>query len=591
MFSVRRSAFQLLVFFVAAARLFGGEDASAPAVSPAPIRLELSSVFQLPSNLFGTETRRISLSTAIFMALANNQNLRARRLDPEIRNAIVQSTFGRFDPRFLYATTYQNVRSPQNAEELVSTGAASTETQLTLIDTLEALLAEIQGESPGSDSRPRSNQVRIYETENLLNRASISGLLPLGTQYEFFLSYDQFRNSTNRNSPPSLFYPEFGSSVGVRLIQPLLRGFGPAATMMETRVARLDRRIGWLDWREEMENVVTGVALAYYDLALAYENLAVREDNLNLARQLVENNRRRVQMGRMSEFEVLEARSAAMSREEELYVFTVELANRLAALRALVFSPSEINNWVELVPSEPLRFEPFAVDRNLSQGMARRRNTRLLKSRLDVEKREVMVDYRRNQVLPEVNLQGGVTGLSSAGSYGGAVSDAFNGQGVDFNIGVTVSIPLGNVEERANLAAAKLLKEQSNFSQQGLLVSTSSEIDALVSRVLIARARLQSARDAARLAAETLAGANQLLEEGRTTSFEVLRFQNNLALARSQENAAIAEHQKAIVLLSQREGSILDFFGILLEKEAWRDRPATRPREKELREMREGGLF
>jgi len=509
------------------------------------LKMSLEAVFP-PPEFFGKSREVLTLRDAVLKALSANENIRSARLTPVLRDEIVSSALGRFDPNFRYELNYQYTDDPLNTQQFIGYG----------------------GNFPLNDPF-------IYNSELLVNRASLGAELPTGTRLEIFGTIDELTNDTNTGSPLALFSPEYGGTFGLRIVQPILRGFGPAATMADVRIARADRSIGWLEWKESLENGVGLVAATYYQLALGMENLRVRRDNIRLAEELEAANRRRVELGRMSEFAVLETQSAASLRREEALAAALDVANTMAALRSLIFSPEEIETWTELIPGEPLRYEPDSVDRNSSQLTAREKNTQLRKARLEIEKSRIRTRYFRNQALPELNAFASAAGLSSAGDAGGAAASALDGQGADLTAGLVFSIPLGNVRGRSDLAAAKVQEQKVGHAFADATIRVSSEIDAACTRVLIARQRIEEAGRNLDLAENALVGANRLLVEGKTTSFEVLRFQNNLALARAQRNSAVAEHQTALVALWLREGTLLERFGVRLEEEAWRNSEPT----------------
>jgi HAE1 family hydrophobic/amphiphilic exporter-1 len=78
--------------------------------------------------------------------------------------------------------------------------------------------------------------------------------------------------------------------------------------------------------------------------------------------------------------------------------------------------------------------------------------------------------------------------------------------------------------------------------------------------------RVAATREA-RLAAEAAYDAEvKKLENGKSTSFNVLSLQNDLTTARSEEIRALADYNKALGELYFREGSILDKRRITVEK-------------------------
>jgi len=184
------------------------------------------------------------------------------------------------------------------------------------------------------------------------------------------------------------------------------------------------------------------------------------------------------------------------------------------------------------------------------------------------EQEGLRVRYARNQALPTVNLQGsaGFTGLE--GEYGSSFSQAVGGQGTAYSVGVVVSIPLGNVEALATLDAAKLRKKQTELAIQKAITEISIEVDTSISLLETSRLQVNTARDTTIAAGKTARAEEKLLEEGKSTTFEVVRLQNNASDARSRELAAVATYRKNAVRLAVARGKLLDEIGINVEVEA-----------------------
>jgi outer membrane protein TolC len=184
------------------------------------------------------------------------------------------------------------------------------------------------------------------------------------------------------------------------------------------------------------------------------------------------------------------------------------------------------------------------------------------------EQEGLRVRFARNQALPTVNLQGSVGYTGLEGEYGSSFGQALGGQGTAYSVGVLVSIPLGNVEGRANLEAAKLRKEQTELAIKKAVTEVSIEVDTSISLLETSRLQVQTARETAIAAGKTARAEEKLLEEGKSTTFEVVRLQNNSSDALSRQLSAIATYRKNAVRLAVARGKFLDELGINLETEA-----------------------
>jgi len=557
-------------------------DLPGRADAPPPLQLfPVQSVFALAAGDGSAAPRQLGLKDIVVMALANNTEVKVLRLQPELAQQQVQFAKGAFDPVFTFQTQYSYSETPQNAQEYIATGGVTTETQTALLDQLQSLqaslddlLAQIQGQpvsgSGTAASAERFTDPRTFVAENFTMNWGLGGKTPMGTQYQVGLNQLQARNDLNSQIPPSLFFPEYTTVFGLTLTQPLLKGFGPAANLAELRIARVQRRIGWYEWQQQViRSLATAISL-YVDLIFARENLRVREGAVDTARLLETQNIRRVRAGKMRPSDVWEAQtSLANNVDVALRAINgyVETQNNL---KAQIFSAAQIEAGPtgRIEPGDPLKIPPVKLDRSafLRDAFAKRPEYQRLVAAAEQE--GIKVRFARNQVYPQVDLQAsyGLTGLDA--DFGNSFDGAFGGQGPALAVGVVVSVPLGNQKERANLSAAKYRAEQAALNVQRGAIDITLELDTAMSLVETSRKQVDAASQTARSALLTAEAQEKLLEEGKATTFDVVRLQNDYADARSRELAALANLRKSVLRLSVARGTLLEELGVNLEDEA-----------------------
>jgi outer membrane protein TolC len=91
------------------------------------------------------------------------------------------------------------------------------------------------------------------------------------------------------------------------------------------------------------------------------------------------------------------------------------------------------------------------------------------------------------------------------------------------------------------------------------------EIDDAVGQVKNSLERVEATRQASLFAEAALDAEQKKLENGKSTSFQVLQFQRDLTDARSREIRALADYNIALTNLAFREGSTLERKRISLE--------------------------
>jgi outer membrane protein TolC len=77
--------------------------------------------------------------------------------------------------------------------------------------------------------------------------------------------------------------------------------------------------------------------------------------------------------------------------------------------------------------------------------------------------------------------------------------------------------------------------------------------------------RIEATRQARLYAEAALDAEQKKLENGKSTSFQVLQLQRDLTSRRSEEIRALADYNKSLADLAQKEGATLDRHGINLE--------------------------
>jgi len=560
-------------------------DLPGPAEAPLPLQLfSLDSIFAIASGDALAPTLELGLRDVVVMAMENNTEVKVLRLQPELGQQQVQFAKGAFDPVFTFQTQYSNSETPQNAQEYIATGGVTTETQVALLDQLTALqtslddlLSQLKGQpvssSPGSGAK--FSDPRTFVAENYTMNWGLNGKTPLGTQYQIGLNQLQARNDLNSEIPPSLFFPEYTSVFGLTITQPLLKGFGPAANLAELRVARVQRRIGWYEWQQQLIRSLAQSISLYVDLIYARENLKVREGAVETARLLETQNISRVRAGKMRPSDVWEAQTSLANNVDVALRAINGYVEAQNSLKAQIFSAARIEAGPtgRLEPAEPIQVPDVKIDRDDYLRSAFSKRPEYLRLKAAAEQEGIKVRYARNQVYPQVDLVAsyGLTGLDS--NYGNSLNGALSGQGSAFVVGVAVSIPIGNQKERANLQSAKLRSQQAALNVQRGAIDVTLEVDTTISLVETSRKQVEAAAETARSALLTAKAQEQLLEEGKSTTFDVVRLQNNYADARSRELAALANLRKSILRLSVAKGTLLDELGVNLEDEALQSSP------------------
>jgi outer membrane protein TolC len=310
--------------------------------------------------------------------------------------------------------------------------------------------------------------------------------------------------------------------------------------------------------RQQLISTVSAVENAYYELIYARETVKVQAKALQLAEQLFQENKKRVEVGVLAPLDEKQAQSQMATRRADLLAAQRVLESRENTLKSLITDDYAAWHDIMLQPSESLvAIKQFM---NVRDSWSRGLNNRpdLLQSKLDLERAGIQLKYYRNQLLPQLDAFGSY-GRSGGGAVLNDTLTQFRRENDTYYIaGIQFSMPLGNMAARARYQSGKVTVEQAVLGlkkfEQGVMV----QIDEAVKQAQSSFARVDATRQAREFAEAALEAEQKKLENGKSTSFNVLSLQTDLTTARSAEIRALADYNEALTALAQAEGSTLE---------------------------------
>ena len=321
--------------------------------------------------------------------------------------------------------------------------------------------------------------------------------------------------------------------------------------MTTIRLRRKDLGISAQALRFQVMKTALAIELAYYDLITAHDSVQVQEKALELRRQLVAETGRRVDVG---DLPPLDSEQAATQLHNTLTASASArelLVARQNALKHLL--SDDFSAWadVEIEPSDQLVALPAVANRSESFQKAMKNRPDLIEARLEVEKNNVLVKFRYNQLFPSLDLIGAYGSQKVEAEAGTSLSDALHFRGPSYYYGAVLSLPLGNISERNKYRASKASKAIAQLQLKKAEQDVLYEVADLVGRVEARFSQIGSTHQARSYAESALAAEQKKLRNGYSTSFLVLQLQEILT-------AALADYNKLLAQLAFAEGGLLE---------------------------------
>lgn len=151
------------------------------------------------------------------------------------------------------------------------------------------------------------------------------------------------------------------------------------------------------------------------------------------------------------------------------------------------------------------------------------------------------------------------------GGYGQTLQNLFGFSTRNIVVGVTIQLPLRSRTAKANLAGARILKEQLQASVRSQDQTIEVEVRNAAQAVETARRRVLAAREARRNAEIQLQGEQRLFQVGRSTTFVLFTRENTLVNARNQELRAETDYNKALAELQRATSTTLRSNNVIID--------------------------
>ncbi len=462
-------------------------------------------------------TRPLSLEQCIQLALEHNLDIQIQRYNPIIDQHTLDLSYAGYEPTFNFSAQKNYNSQPSGIDPATSLPFPPN----------------------------------VTESENY--SAELLGTLPTG------LTYDLTGPLTKRTITSTNTFTSWSANPGINLSQPLLRNFWIDNTRLQIRLDKANLKISEQALRLQIMNTVTSVKTAYYNLIFDRENVDVQATALKLAQQLAAENKKKVEVGTLAPLDEKQAESQAASSQAALLLAQHTLVTQENTLKTLL-SDNFYRDWANVtpVPTEQLSSEPQPMNLQESWRRAVTQRPEYLEQKLNVEKQNVTLKYDFNQLFPELNVTGSYGRNAFNPSFNGTLDDVKTDQNPFYSYGAVMSIPLVNSGPRAAYKSGKATLKQILLQLKQLEQNILIAVDNDVGQVQSTLEQVDATREARIYAEDALAAEQKKLENGKSTSFQVLQLISNLTTARSAEIQALANYNIALAQLTLDEGSTLE---------------------------------
>jgi outer membrane protein TolC len=400
----------------------------------------------------------------------------------------------------------------------------------------------------------------------------------------FILSFNNYRSETNELF--QLINPRYGATLQFDFVQPLLRNGGLKMGRKEIIIAENNLEISQTQFESVVQDTIYTVVEAYWNLLYAIEDLKVKNQSLQLARDLLAKNKKEVEVGKLAPLEVLNAETVVAQREADILAAEVLIKRREDLLKYhLNMSDVQALTPKSIVPMDRPDFVEKVISFDEAWQVAQVKRPDLRANRKNIENNDFKMSVAKNKMLPGLDLSfsywsPGISGDrilylddnpflgiiigKAEGSAGDAVGDALSFKHNNWNVALTLTLPLSNVITRAEYVKSRMELEKSQLELEDNKKFAMLDVNDAVREVATHIKRVEAYRLARELAQKRLEAEEKKLDVGLTTNYFVLTYQEELATARSTEIKSMLDYILALARLDRAMGSSLESWNVRL---------------------------
>ena len=389
----------------------------------------------------------------------------------------------------------------------------------------------------------------------------MSQLLPSGAKLEAKTTLSQFITNINQNDATRpVGAKDNRSSWGLTLTQPLAKDGGVAVTLARAQVADLDLDVAKHTLGETESSIVAEAVLGYYELVMAQHRVNAALEKIQTAQRLLSEARALSRQGRLADIDVVEVENSLSRFRAGLSEAKQGERERLNRLNTLIMAVTgnDVAVWkaADELPEVPRSAQAHPLEAALRTALESRHDYLMQKKML--EREGVQLVYAKNQALPRIDLVAsyGRNGLAYAAgtAFGAEVMRDY----ATWSLGLQLQVPLGgNLQGRADVAAANLRRENALLAIKALEVQITNDIDTGVHMRSSAMERWLHWQEVAVREQLQLDVERKKFNAGRSEIREILMREEKTINSRLMVIEQQLAHARAQVILESAQGILL----------------------------------
>ncbi len=381
----------------------------------------------------------------------------------------------------------------------------------------------------------------------------LSKLMPTGTTLN--LEVNDERNWSN--SPFVSTNPYHDTSLGFSIKQSLGKNFFGRIDRGNIKVTKLEIKASDFASLDKIEGFLASVQEAYWNLVLRKEELKIKKEMLERAKRLRSIYRDKFSIGLVEDPEIFAVEVLVLKREADLLT-SYDLVNFAKDDLLLEINADEESFQMAIDVEDELSFAPERQDflESLKEAIGNRRDYE--EARLKLEAKKINLEMKKNNLWPQIDLDASFKRNGLDNNFTTAYRNILDEDNPKVFFGLTFKLPLENRQAKAGFRLAEINKAKQIVALKKVEKKIVSSVHTKVREVNLAIGKVITKKRVLKLEKKKLAAENLRFSFGRSNSDILIRYQEDLLLAKLEILNSIFDYKTALIDLERETNVLLD---------------------------------
>ncbi len=430
-----------------------------------------------------------------------------------------------------------------------------------------------KGYSADSYSRVGSRS----DTDSYSVTPGLSGLAPTGGRYSMSWglqgtdAFSETKTETGKTSGGWSPTRRQGLEkvLSLSLTQPLLKGAGVDYNTVPVKQAVLTEKSNILSLKTSIISELTSAIQSYRNLLSQKWSVDISANSLQRAQANLDLAKVKIDIGRMAALDIVQYEADVANRELSL----AQALNSYNTSRLTLLQLLDMDRGTCIEPAETIEFEPMDLDDDKLKALVFETKPSYLSTLLSIKGSELTLLQAKRDQLWSLSLGAGATVTDPVGETDTNISETTtSGQNINWNVGLTLNVPIFGPAERG--VRRQLLSARSSLHVQRIQLKKQeedilNELEQRLSNIRLLERQVELSHRSRVLADKKVEVEMVKLAKGRSSTFQLVTFQDQQFQAQQSELSARISYLDALAGLDSYLGTTMDTWN--LEFKAYRE--------------------